>query len=133
VLIDTGPLVATCDRNDQYHEACMAAIRSIAVPCYTCWPVITEAAYLLRDSPRSVIGLLRKIEDGDLLILPLSGVDVPAISQILSAYEDQALDFVDACLLHLANRDGLDTVCTLDRRHFSVLRTLHGSHLNMIP
>ncbi len=133
VLIDTGPLVATCDRNDQHHAVCLEAIRAIAAPGYTCWPVITEAVYLLRESPVSVYRLLRQVEDGDLQILTLSEADVPAISQILATYEDQGLDLADACLLHLANRDALDTVCTLDRRHFTVLRTSTGKYLTVIP
>jgi predicted nucleic acid-binding protein len=51
----------------------------------------------------------------------------------MAKYADQSLDFADACLLHLANRDRIDTLFSIDRRHFGLLRNRTGSTLKLIP
>ena len=48
VLIDTGPIVALLRRRDSQHSVCDSVAEELPLPAYTCWPVITEAAYLLR-------------------------------------------------------------------------------------
>jgi hypothetical protein len=35
--------------------------------------------------------------------------------------------------MHLANRDGIDHVFTIDRRHFSVFRNASGNSLKLFP
>lgn len=55
------------------------------------------------------------------------------VSQIASKYKDLGLQLADASLLHLANREDIDTVFTLDRRDFSVVRKTGGKKLRVIP
>jgi len=133
ILIDTGPLVAILDADDPAHAKCVEAFRSLPAPNYTCWPVLTEACYLLRKFPKAVAALLEEVADGDLIALPLQASDVVAIRQTFDTYRDQQVDLADACLVHLANREGIDQVFTLDRRHFSVFQTAAGKVLNILP
>lgn len=133
ILVDTGPLVALRDESDSNHLACVAALRSLRTPLLTCWPVLTEAAYLLRSFPSEVRRLLESANGEFLGILPLGESDVPAINSLLKRYEDQSFQLADVALMHLADRDGIDTVFTLDRRDFDVYRTSRGSTLSIIP
>lgn len=112
---------------------CVEVERQLTSPQYTCWPVITEAAYLLRDSVDAVQKLLAKIVSGDLVILPIVANDLPAISELLAKYRDQGIDFADACLIHLAERESILNIFSVDRRHFSVYRTVSGKPLSMLP
>src|SRR5947207_483994 len=52
----------------------------------TCWPVVTEAAWLLRNRPASVRVLFRTFEDGVLRLARLDETDMPAIDGILKTY-----------------------------------------------
>src|ERR1035438_2658126 len=81
-LVDTGPLVAILSREDAYHQACVDALRGIAAPLFSCWPVITEAAWLLRHSRRAIQQLLSSMDMGFLELLPLAGYEATAIAAL---------------------------------------------------
>jgi predicted nucleic acid-binding protein len=89
-LIDTGPLVAYFNRRDQHHVRCAAVFDSLAPPLYTCWPVLTEAAYLLLT--QGGVHLVQKLLDscgtGFLEILPLGAYDAHAIADFLEKFSD---------------------------------------------
>jgi predicted nucleic acid-binding protein len=56
-----------------------------------------------------------------------------AIAAILAKYKSLGLRLADAPLVHLANREAIDPVFTLDRRDFSVVRLAGGKRLRLIP
>jgi predicted nucleic acid-binding protein len=133
VLIDTGPLVAILYEREQHHRRCVEQARDLPETLYTCWPVVAEAAYLLRPSRKGVSTLLSEIDRGRLIVLPLDVADVRPVQTILERYAEQQLDLADACLLHLAEREGMRYVFTLDLRHFAILRTSSGETLELLP
>ena len=51
VLIDTGPMVALFSKHDAYYQSCSDALTDLIPPLFTCWPVVTEAAWLLAGGP----------------------------------------------------------------------------------
>jgi uncharacterized protein len=133
VLVDTGPLVAILSPRDEYHEACVATLRNLAGPLFSCWPVITEAAWLLRKWPRAVQQLLRSI-DGELLeVLPLAGREGNEVSALMKRYEEIRPQVADASLIYLANREQIDTIFTLDRRDFSIYRSGRRRPFRLLP
>jgi predicted nucleic acid-binding protein len=132
-LIDSGPLVATYRADDEHHQLCIEAEQQLTVPLFTCWPVITETVYLIRKSPKAVASLLSRLASGDIALLPLTEDDVPGVQDVLTRFHDQKIDLADACLTHLAEREGMKHVFTLDRRHFSVLRTASNRIMTIIP
>jgi hypothetical protein len=133
VLADTGPIVAILSRRDQYHRTCVEALRDLPGPLFTCWPVITEAAWLLRRDSNAVQQLLNSIDTGFLELLPLTSADAKPIASILKKYRDIRIQLADAALIHLAARDGVDTIFTLDQRDFSVYRLPKGRAFRVIP
>jgi predicted nucleic acid-binding protein len=59
--VDAGLLVAILNDRDQHHAVCVAEAKTLRGPFFTCWPEITEAAYLLRNRPAAapkVIGAI---------------------------------------------------------------------------
>lgn len=118
---------------EMHHAACVEAARELPESLLTCWPAITEAAYLLRSSPTGVQVLLSRIERGLLEILPLTSKDISSIAAILDQYSDQGFDFADGCLMYLSERENIDHVFTLDRRHFGVFRKRNGDSLTLLP
>jgi predicted nucleic acid-binding protein len=133
VLVDTGPIVAILSRRDQYHQTCVDALRSLPGPLFTCWPVITEAAWLLRCDGNALQQLLNSLDTGFLELLQLTTADAKPLAFILKKYRDIRIQLADAALVHLAGRDGLDIIFTLDQRDFSVYRLPKGRAFRIIP
>jgi predicted nucleic acid-binding protein len=126
--------VALFDRRDAQHEACREQARNLPGSLLTCLPVITEASYLLnRYDSQLVHHLLAACRDGVYALLPLDSSDLGLIDRLISKYQDLCLDFADAALMYLAEREGIEQVFTLDRRDFFVFRTASGRTLSLIP
>jgi predicted nucleic acid-binding protein len=132
-LIDTGPLVALYHDEDPYHKQCQAALAGLGPPLLTCYPVLTEAAWLLRKRPDGFRTIVEGFGTGLFTILPLAGDDLPAIAAVMRRYEDVGLQFADAALIHLAEREGIRTVFTTDRRDFLIIRLKRNRTLRLIP
>jgi predicted nucleic acid-binding protein len=66
----------------------------------------------------------------------LVALDEQALVSIIAYMERYAslgAQLADAALMYIAEREGIDTVFTLDRRDFSVYRTTAGRVLTLLP
>lgn len=131
-LVDTGPLVAILDRDDPDHGRCSQAFRQIRPPLLTTWSVMTEAMYLVAFSRRAQDGLLEMIQRGAVAIVLLTAQDVPRLRVLMEKYRDTPMDFADATLVRVAERDGIANVLTLDK-DFAVYRMGRGRTFSTKP
>jgi uncharacterized protein len=133
VLVDTGPLVAIMSRADHYHETCVEALHDLPGPLFSCWPVITEAAWLLRRHAGSARQLLKAISEGFLELLPIQSTEAAEIGKLMEKYRNIRPQLADAALVYLAARDGFDMIFTLDRRDFSVYQAGRKGAFRIVP
>lgn len=133
VLIDTGPIVAIFSQADEHHQTCIEQLRGLTSPLLTCWPVVTEVAWLLRRYPNAIEKLFSSFDGRPFQFASMGGSDLSGIAVILAKYKNLGVQLADASLLHLANREGIDTIFTLDRRDFTVLRLASGKRFRVIP
>jgi predicted nucleic acid-binding protein len=133
VLADTGPLVAILSPRDHNHELCVSVWKELSSPLLTCWPVVTEAAWLMRDAPRAFKQLLDSIQEGILEMPSFSGAEAGKVSEILEQYASLRPQFADAALVYLAHRENIETIFTLDRRDFLVYRTARKKPFRLLP
>ncbi len=133
VLIDTGPIVAILSEDDAHHDRCTEALAALTPPLWTCWPVLTEAAWLLRGRPDALRKMFDGFPGGLFALLPLNSEDVPAVAGLMRRYQSAGLQLADAALAHLAEREGIRRVFTIDRRDFSIIRLKRNRALTIIP
>lgn len=133
VLIDAGPLVAIVNRLDSSHQRCADQLSILPWPLVTCWPVIAEACYLVRRNQAAVSGLFRGFAENVWEIAPIGPEVLPWIEKFMNRYQNLGAQIADACLVYLAQREGLDSIFTLDHRDFSVYRYGKNRHLKIIP
>lgn len=133
MLVDTGPIVAILSEADEHHGVCVEQLHQIKGTLLTCWPVITEAVWLLRKYPLTTRRFLSSFRGQPFELVSLREADLPGVTAILAKYEDLGIQLADASLMHLANREGISTIFTLDKRDFSVMRLARGKRVQVIP
>lgn len=133
ILIDAGPLVALIHADDRHHGSCTEALKRIREPLGTVWPAFTEAMYLLGFSSRAQDALWRLLEAEAFKILPLDGLDVPRMRELMRKYSDLPMDLADAALVRVAEREVITRVFTIDRRDFELYRPRGLRRFTILP
>jgi predicted nucleic acid-binding protein len=132
VLVDTGPLVAVLSKQDQYHNACVEQLKELHPPLFTCWPVLTEAVWLLRHWPDAVQRLFHSFDQGLYELLEIPQDAMPEIAKLLKNYSDQGAQLADAALVYLANEHSIRTIFTVDS-DFHVYRGKRNRVFQLLP
>ena len=132
-IVDSGPLVAVANTADPAHRACLAALQTpgfhLVIPALC----VAEAAFLIhqRRGPLIEARFLRGLESFDVQA-PFAG-DWPRIAELVEQYSDFPLGGTDASVVATAERLGAETIITLDRRHFGVVRPSHRGEFRLLP
>ncbi len=74
-----------------------------------------------------------KLERGFLVLAPLDSSAAPWFAEFFDQYHDQEPQLADAAIVYLAGREGIETIFTLDHRHFSVFRLPGNRPLTLLP
>jgi hypothetical protein len=136
VLADTGAVYALVDRDDAWHEQVRMWWESNREPIRLPVTILPEVAWLLgtRLGPAAEAAFARALADGELEVEPLDErEDLSRIADLAAEYLDSPVGFVDASVLAMAERLGVLTLLTTDRRHFGILRPRHVSTLRLVP
>jgi predicted nucleic acid-binding protein len=132
-LSDTGALLAYLDRTDPWHQRCRDAFEQCRLPLPTSSAVLTELFHLLGDNPREVELAWAFIRSGAVTVLPISDRDLPDLEMLMRKYRGRPMDFADATLVHLAQRESLSTVFTIDHDDFETYRVGGRKRLRILP
>jgi predicted nucleic acid-binding protein len=109
------------------------AFKTLRGPLFSTWMPITEAMYLLGFSSRAQDALLEMVARQAIRVLPIGIDDLPEIRAFMAKYRDLPMDFADATLVQIANREKIGRIFTLDRRDFSVYRLSEGRSFDIVP
>jgi predicted nucleic acid-binding protein len=133
ILVDAGPLVAMLHADDRHHARCVTTLKGLTAPLATVWPAVTEAMYLLSFSPIAQQALWDRLAADVPRLLPLDRDDVPRLKELMWKYRDLPMDLADAALVCVAEREGIDTVFTIDRKDFQVYRPGKRKGFHILP
>lgn len=132
-LADTGALLALLDQDDNWHARCRGAFERIRLPLATSAAVLTELFHLLGDHPRDISAVWRLLESGAVIVRPIDDLDLPRIRELMAKYSDRPMDFADATLVRLAEREGLHTIFTIDHDDFETYRIEGRERFEVVP
>jgi predicted nucleic acid-binding protein len=90
--------------------------------------VITEVTYLLgtRLGADAEVRFIGDLAAGNLIAEPVAAPDWMRIAELVAQYRDLPLGTADASVIAAAERLGVTTIATIDRRHFSIVQSRIG-------
>ncbi len=121
-LIDTGAILALLDRDDRRHGPCVEAFERLRLPLLTSEAVLTDLFHLVGDRRREVSAAWAFVRSGALTVSAITDADLPALKALMDRYRDRPMNFADATLVRLAEREGLSTIFTVDHDDFETYR-----------
>lgn len=129
LLLDTGPLVAWLDGEDQWHDAAVDCSKSVCPPFLTSEPVLTEACFLLQHLPKAIGQIGAWMNSGQIKVPFHVQADSRRIFALMAKYQNLPMSFADASLVAMVEKGMGKRVFTLDK-HFRIYR---HSDRRMVP
>ena len=135
LIVDAGPLYAAAASRDKHHERSVELLSAASRPLLVPALVVTEVSYLLgeRIGPHAEAAFARSLAEGELVADPVLDSDWARIAELVAQYVDLPLGIVDASVVALAERRGVEVIATLDQRHFRAVRPNHVNAFTLVP
>lgn len=135
VVVDTSALYAYFDSSARRHADVQVLIDAERSSLLLTGGVLIELDHLLRR--RVGAHAARRVGDelvsGAYELVESTRDDLRRAYAIMDRFHDRGLSLTDASLLEIADRKGVSTVFTLDRRDFDGLVRSDGTPLTILP
>jgi predicted nucleic acid-binding protein len=132
-LIDTGAILAILQKSDKWHEPCQRAFRQLRFPLLTSEAVLTELFHLVGNSRAEMETAWNFVRSGAVVVGTIEDAELPQLRSLMLQYWDRPMDFADATLVHLANRESLSTILTVDQADFATYRLARKRRFQVLP
>ncbi|TMJ68639.1 MAG: PIN domain-containing protein [Alphaproteobacteria bacterium] len=130
-LIDTSALLALVRERDPWHDACFDALRGVTLPLVTTTAVLTELFHLVLKRKRDQQAAWRMLRNGRVQLRSMEQADLPGLEILMDRYADRPMDFAD--VVHVAEREGLKTILTIDHDDFETYRIGRNAKFRILP
>jgi predicted nucleic acid-binding protein len=120
------------DATERWHGACVEAYDRVRLPLATTSAVLAETFYFtVKRNLR--LRTWEFIRAAPIVIAPITNEDLPSLEVLMHRYADRPMDFADATLVHVAEREGLKTILTIDHADFETYRIGRNAKFRILP
>ena len=131
-LVDTGVLIAFIDKNEAWHAEVGRALKTVRLPLITTYAVLTETFYFAQRI-RGTEAIWSLVDDGTIKVVQIEEAELPALHTLMTRYADRPMDFADATLVHVAGREGISSILTIDHDDFETYRIGRNKRFRILP
>jgi predicted nucleic acid-binding protein len=134
-ILDTSFLLALTNTKDRNHSRVLNLARTISDPLILPVSVLPEVCYLIasRLGHTAMRRFLKELTASGTILESITSFDLERVTEILDQYADSQLDFVDATIIAIAERQNITRILTLDRRDFTIIRPRHSPYFEILP
>lgn len=135
IIADSGPVVARLIPGDQYHAPVSRYFANVNEPIWLPTVTLAEISHFLlaRSTPAVEARFLRSLVGFAIQLIDPVEADYLRAADLVEQYADFPLGTVDAVIVAIAERLDVETLLTLDRRHFGAIRPAHRSSFEIAP
>ncbi len=135
MIVDTSALLAFFDTDEPDHAAVTTVLDTTTEPLVISPYVVAELDYLVasRLGVLAELAVINELAGGAWDLATFGTEDLAQARVVVERYGDQSIGLADASIVILAARYGTQTVVTLDRRHFGVVRPIDGGSFKILP
>lgn len=131
ILIDSGPLIALFDRDDNFHKRTVDFIQGKNYRFVSTVAVVTEVSHMLDFDVRVQIDFLGWVMREGVRLCDIGQPEIPRTIELTRKYCDRPMDFADATLVVAAERTGIRSIISLDA-DFDVYRLPGKLHIQNV-
>jgi predicted nucleic acid-binding protein len=133
VLLDTGAALAILNQRDPWHTLCVETLGQLRFPLLTSEAVLTELFHLFGRFRSDTESAWTFIRSGALTLATIAEDELPRLHALMNRYADHPMDFADATLVYLAERESISTIFTVDHADFSTYRIAGRRRFRVLP
>lgn len=133
ILADTGAILAVLDKSDEWHDICLSTLKQLPFPLLTSEAVLTELFHMVGDFRTRKEAAWEFVRSGAIVLGTIEHPELHHIQALMSQYADRPMDFADATLVYLAERESIHVIFTVDHADFSVYRIAGKRRFHILP
>jgi predicted nucleic acid-binding protein len=95
--------------------------------------VLTEVFHMIPDGLRVLEGAWTLIRSEAITVASIADDDLDSVHALMARYRDRPMDFADATLVHLAQREALTEIFTIDHDDFETYRIDGRRRFRVVP
>jgi uncharacterized protein len=134
-LVDANFLIALYSLRDKFHVRAAEFAASVSLSFIYPQVILPEVVYNLQERGGTQLkqAFLNDFPSRASNIQPIEQADLVRVAAIMTQYQSANFDFVDCCLMALAERLNITQIVTFDRRDFSIFRPTHCPYYDLLP
>lgn len=133
ILGDTGAILAVVSASDRWHGRCNEVFKHLRLPLLVPEAVLTELFHLIPKNRSQVDKAWKFLRSGAIKLACIETAELVRIQELMTKYSDRPMDFADATLVHLAERESLNTIFTVDHSDFQTYRINGTRRFHILP
>lgn len=134
-LLDSGFLYALINKKEKRFSDVAKVSENVDGQILLPTVAITEVAYLV-DRDLGTVALAQFIDlisNNQFVLAHPTTEDLKRAAEVVCQYADSKIDFVDAVLVAIAERENITDILTIDTRHFRLFRPTHCDAFTLFP
>ncbi|AFY62380.1 type II toxin-antitoxin system VapC family toxin [Synechococcus sp. PCC 6312] len=133
MLADTSGVIALINRKDRHHADVvrLVSLFELVVPV----SILPEVDYMVTKylGERVSRAFFEDVNSGAFSYLGMDASDISKAIEVMRAYSDIPIGFVNASLASLADQHKIQNILTLDRRHFDIIQSNQFPYFALLP